>query len=96
MRENQVNIILSKCKFIARAESWFVEGTECKLTHDVQIYKGEKISDLYAIFDGLTNETYEGCEEELPRLDGEFCSFEEFFIYNENSEEISELIINQN
>jgi hypothetical protein len=40
-------------------------------------------------------ETYHGYTGELPREDGETCPFDEFFIYDEFGNEISELTIEE-
>lgn len=68
-------------KFIAREESWYIKGTECKLDEDHKFIWNGKIEDDMALFEGMTNESYRGYEGELPRWDGEWCPFDEFDIY---------------
>ncbi len=73
----------TKFKFIARKDEWFVEGTEAKLI--APYYTEHKNDDIIeengGLFEGHTNETYEGYTGELPRLDEEGCPFNEFDIY---------------
>lgn len=72
----------SKIKFISRPDEWFVEGTvaECEFDYG-EPKETDKVENNCGLFHGLTNETYIGFEGELPREDGETCSFEEFDIY---------------
>lgn len=72
----------SKFKFIARPDTWYVEGT----TADCEFDYGEPketdvVEDNCGMFNGFTNETYKGYDGELPREDGEACLFDEFDIY---------------
>lgn len=72
----------NKIKFVSKADEWFIEGTICKCEYDFGSPKEtDKIIDNWGLFYGLTNETYSGYIGELPREDGETCSFEEFNIY---------------
>lgn len=90
--------IIKKCKFISKPDEWFVEGTEakCSETGSYSNYKdGDKFNDGWSLFEGYTNETYIGFVGELPRLDGETCTFDEFYIYDEFGNEISELTLEQ-
>ena len=90
--------IIKKCKFISKPNEWFVEGTEC-IIEDYVIYpeykKGDKFNSVNGLFNGLTMETFEGYIGKLPRNDGEICSFDEFFIYDEYGNEISELTLDK-
>jgi hypothetical protein len=90
--------VIKKCKFISKPEEWFVEGTEA-LNEDGISYtdykEGDKFNDGWSLFNGLTNETFVGYEGELPRQDGETCPFDEFLIYDEYGNEISELTLNE-
>jgi hypothetical protein len=95
--EKYLNII-NKCKFISKPNGWFVDGTEAKLDIDCvypEYEQDDKFNNVCGLFDGLTMETYEGYLGELPREDGETCSFEEFFIYDEFGNEISELTLDE-
>jgi hypothetical protein len=87
------NNILRKCKFVSKGNEWFIEGTEAKLVDES--YQEFKISDKFkngwGLFQGKTNETFKGYSGELPRMDEKTCSFDEFYIYDENGFEISEL-----
>lgn len=97
MENNYINII-RKAKFIAKPNTWFVEGSEAKLDPDV-IYPSYTINDKFnsvcGLFDGITNETYKGYTGELPREDSETCEFSEFFIYDENGVDITELTLTE-
>ncbi len=86
--------IIKKCKFISKPDEWFVEGTEAVIEDEViypEYKEGSKFNSVCGLFNGYTNETYKGYEGELPRLDGETCPFNEFLIYDEYGNEISEL-----
>lgn len=95
---NQYNDIIKKCKFISKPDEWFVEGTEA-LCSDAGNYseyaEGDKFNDGWSLFEGLTNETFADYNGELPRYDGETCPFDEFFIYDEFNNEISELTLRE-
>ncbi len=86
--------IIGKCKFISKPNEWFIEGSEAKCSDycSYETYNdGDKFNSGWCLFRGVTNETFEGYTGELPRDDGEICSFDEFFIYDEFGNEISEL-----
>ena len=87
--ENTINEqyleIIKKCKFISKQDEWFVPEYE----------NGDKFNSVCGLFNGLTMETYHGYTGELPREDGETCPFDEFFIYDEFGNEISELTIEE-
>lgn len=89
--------IISKCKFISKPDTWYVEGSEASLIDGISYRNysdGDKFNSGWSLFRGLTNESYFGYEGELPRMDEESCQFSEFFIYDENGNEISELSLN--
>ena len=93
-RESSLGKILERCKFISKKDEWFIEGTEVELLAMMTFpYKSpnDKIKDCSALMKGLTNETYKGYLGELPRMDEEGCSLDEFFIYDENGIDISEM-----
>lgn len=95
---DQYNDIIKKCKFISKPDEWFVEGTEAKLDGDGSYWvysEGNKFNQGAALFYGLTNETFEGYDGELPREDGETCPLDEFYIYDEFGNEISELTLEE-
>lgn len=90
--------IISECKFITKKEEWFIEGKEVENVDKCNYNEynlGDKFNNGYALFHGYTNEIYNGYEGELPRPDGEICPFDEFFIYDINGNEISELTIEE-
>ena len=90
--------IIKKCKFISKPNEWFVEGTECTVEDNVifpEYKQGDKFNKVSGLFNGLTLETYQGYTGELPRKDGETCLFNEFFIYDEFGNDISELTLEE-
>jgi len=90
--------IISKCKFICKPDEWFVENTEAKLDISCvypEYKENDKFNDVCALFEGLTNESYVGYNGILPREDGETCTLDEFLIYDELGNEISELTLNE-
>lgn len=102
MREKSINKqyqeVIAKCKFISKADEWFIEGTEVTLV-DKYGYNQYNIKDRFknnwSLFKGLTNETFVGYNGELPREDSETCPFTEFLIYDEFNNEISELTLEE-
>lgn len=90
--------IIKKCKFISKPNEWFVEGTEAVLVDDItypEYEDGDKFNVACGLFGGITMETCQGYVGELPRDDGETCLFNEFFIYDEFGNEISELTLDE-
>lgn len=92
------NNVVSNCKFISKKDSWFVEYKECMLD-DKKTYRkynwGDKFNNNYGLFYGLTMESFNGYLGELPREDGETCNFDEFYIYDNFGNEISELTLEE-
>jgi hypothetical protein len=94
----QYQEIIKKCKFISKPDEWFVEGieVECPDACSYNEYKsGDKFNSGWSLFQGYTNETYIGYNGEFPRPDGETCPFDEFYIYDEFKNEISELTLEE-
>ncbi|MCK9415960.1 hypothetical protein M0Q97_04800 [Candidatus Dojkabacteria bacterium] len=88
--------IIKKCKFISKKDEWFVEGTEAIIQDNViypEYENDDKFNSVMGLFGGLTMETCQGYDGELPREDGETCPFDEFFIYDEFGNDISELTL---
>jgi len=72
----------SKLKFIARPDTWYVEGTEAKCEFDYgEPRMNEIVESNVGMFQGYTMEVYKGFNEELPRPDEEGCLFNEFEIW---------------
>ena len=94
MEKEYVEILL-KCKFISKKDQWFIEGSECVIIKESiwcdNFNVDTKFKDFVGNFGGLTMETYKGYLSPLPREDGEICPCDEFLIYDENKNEISEL-----
>ena len=81
--------IISKCKFISKKDEWFIEGCECENVDKCSYsdYKqGQKFNDGWCLFHGLIHDGVE---------DGETCPFDEFLIYDEHGNEISELTLEE-
>jgi len=90
--------IIKKCKFISKPDMWFIEGTQCNIEDDVifpEYKQDDKFNAVYGLFNGLTMETYNGYTGELPREDGETCPFDEFFIYDEYDNDITEITLEE-
>jgi len=67
-------------RFVARSETWFVG--EVILDSDCTSWQDEmELEEGWGFFSGMTYETYNGYNGELPRQDEESCSFDEFDIY---------------
>lgn len=71
----------SNFSFVAKKDTWFIAGSNCECESAWDSYNNDMIEDFDGIFNGYTNETYEDYDGELPRYDGEVCSFDEFDIY---------------
>lgn len=90
--------IIKKCTFISKKDQWFIEGTKCTIEDNVifpEYKQGDKFNSVCGLFDGLTMETFDGYIGTLPREDGETCPFDEFLIYDEFGNEISELTLEE-
>ncbi len=90
--------IIKKCKFISKPDCWFVEGSECILENEFTYpdYTSiSKFNQVNGLFSGMTMETYKGYSGKLPRADEETCPFDEFFIYDEFGNDISELTLGE-
>lgn len=90
--------IIKRCKFISKKDEWFIEGTEAKCDaagNFCDYNKGDKFNKGFSLFEGITNETFKGYTGELPREDGEVCPLDEFLIYDEFDNEISDLTLDE-
>jgi len=90
--------IIKKCKFISKPDEWFVEGTQCVIEDNViypEYEQGDKFNNVCGLFNGLTMQSYQGYTGTLPREDGETCEFDEFFIYDEFGNDITELTLEE-
>ena len=80
-----ININWKFFKFIARKDTWYVEGSEAECLFD---YGNPRLNDVVeknvGLFQGMTEESYTDYKGELPRLDEEGCLFDEFDIYYKN------------
>lgn len=88
--------IISKCKFIANEDEWFIAGAEAKLTTDwihPHYEKGDKFNSPSGLFRGYTSEPHVGYDGVLPREDEEICAFDEFTIYDEFGMDISNMTL---
>ena len=90
--------IITKCKFIAKPDSWFVTDSEAKLLigqYSPSYKPQDQFKVGWSLFEGITNESYKGYIGSLPREDRETCLFEEFFIYDQYNNDISELTLSE-
>ena len=68
-------------KFISKPNQYFIEG-EVLCEDDFTDWKpGKKIEEGCGMFRGMTMEGYSKYTGELPRLDGDTATFEEFTIF---------------
>jgi len=94
----EYQLIISKCKFISKPNEWFIEGSEVECVDKCNYceYKeNDKFNIGFSLFHGYTNEIYKDYKGELPRPDGEICSFDEFLIFDNLDNEISELTLEE-
>ena len=67
--------------FISKPDQYYIEGQPVEIDSDCTDWKAERlIKDGWGFFNGLTMVPYKGYEGELPRMDGDTSSFEEFDI----------------
>ena len=90
--------IIKQCKFIAKPNTPFIEGTQAildtKAVFPMYRTPNDKINSLTGIFTGYTNEKYyEEYSDNPPTLEEEVCSFNQFLIYDKLDTEISNLTI---
>ncbi len=94
--DEEYRAVLQECFFISKPDEWFLEGLEADLETLYSLYKnGDTFNSNSAIMRGLTLETYDGCKDDIPRVDGEGCPLTEFEIYDKWGNEISELTLNE-
>ncbi len=80
--------IISKCKFISKNDEWFDEGTEAILGSIYTEFKDstDKFNYGSGLWSGWVKSGWDDCES---------CSLDEFFIYDEHGNEISELTLTE-
>ncbi len=81
--------ILRKCKFIAKPNTWFIEGSLCKLEGDP--FREYSEGDIFSDNSGLFCGPYIGPNGKEKIDDRESCSLAGFFVYDEWGNEISNL-----
>jgi hypothetical protein len=68
--------------FMAKPEQYYIEGHPVQCDGDYTEWKPNKIVESgWGMFNGLTMVSYRGYSGELPRMDGDTASFDEFNIY---------------
>ena len=68
--------------FLPKPDQYYLEGHPVEFETDCTDLKEERlIKDGWGFFNGLTMVSYKGYEGELPRMDGDSASFDEFDIY---------------
>lgn len=100
MIDDKCQGIIKKCKFIAKKNTWFIEGSVVDLIdNNYLVYEDNtKFGTGCSTFSGYTNRSldeyfFENCGSPI-RYDQETCDFSEFLIYDEYGNEISELTLN--
>jgi len=93
MNDVQISEILQDCKFISKKDEWFIEGTEVEFICLIGFpYTATTtFNDGSALMEGYTNETFKGYTGELPRLDQDGSSLDEFHIIHKSGIEITNL-----
>ncbi len=84
--------------YIAKPDEWFVEGTKAEIDtvgNYCDYEQGDTFNAGFSCFTGLTNETFEEYVGQLPREDGEICPLEEFYMFDDGDNEVSELTIEE-
>lgn len=67
--------------FTSKPDQYYIEGHPVQCDSDCTEWKEDKlIQDGWGFFNGLTMVSYRGYDGELPRMDGDTSSFEEFDI----------------
>ena len=77
----KIDFTSSNFKFISKPNKYYMEGIvdcESDFSEWIPTYR---IKNGWGMFRGLTMVTYKGYTGELPRKDGDTCSFKEFNIY---------------
>ena len=90
--------------FMPKPDEYYIEGHPVQCDGDYTDWKDNKpIDDGWGFFNGLTMVSYKGYNGELPRMDGDTASFDEFNIYYKGTlvnemtyEELQNLIISDN
>ena len=68
--------------FMSKPDEYYIEGHPVQCDSDCTEWKeGKLIEDGWGFFNGLTMVSYRGYDGELPRMDGDTASFNEFDIY---------------
>ena len=89
------NIIIRKCKFIPINNSIFVRGIQVELLEDSydEWKEDYKFNDGISTFRGSKYKGYVNWTLTQSRITDIFCTFDEFFIYDENGIDISEFTL---
>lgn len=79
---NKIDFTSDKFIFISKPDQYYIEGHPAQCEGDFSTWKPDsKIETGWGMFNGLTMVSYKGYNGELPRMDGDTSSFEEFNIY---------------
>lgn len=85
--------VLNKCFIVSKKDEWFLEGFEVDMDGLYYGYgENSKFNGNSATFIGLTFEDTDGI---TPELDSEGCPLDEFEIYDNYGNEISELTLSE-
>ena len=77
----KIDFTSSDFLFISKPDQYYIEGHPVQCDLDGTEWKEDKlIEDGWGFFNGLTMVSYRGYNGELPRMDGDTSSFNEFNI----------------
>jgi hypothetical protein len=78
---NKIDLTTSEFLFMPKPDEYYLEGHPVQLDSDCTDWKEDRlIQSGWGFFNGLTMVSYKGYEGELPRMDGDTASYEEFYI----------------
>ena len=93
---DQCIAILKKCRIVSKPDEWYVEGSEPVLDFTCiypEYQEKDKFNEADALFNGMSLKHPNA--HGTPIEDGEICMLDEFLIYDENNNEISELTLSE-
>lgn len=100
----KINFSSEDFVFMAKPDEYYIEGHPTQCESDCSEWSSNKLIESgWGFFNGLTMVSYNGYNGELPRMDGDTASFDEFNIYYKGTlvnemtyEELQNLIISDN
>jgi len=78
----KINFSSEDFLFISKPEQYYIQGHPVQCDVDCSDWSSNKLIESgWGLFTGLTMVSYDGYNGELPRMDGDTASFDEFKIY---------------